>query len=337
MTEEGIGDLYTLHRFTADKKQDPLRVDVFLMARIAGITRTKLRKHFDSGMVSVNGGVVKPNYKVRPADEVAVHIEDEPQEFQLIPEDIALDIVYEDDDIMVVNKPAGMVVHPGVGNRSGTLVNGLAHYFGEKPAAGVQRPWLIHRIDKGTSGLLLIAKNENHSAFLSDQFRKHTIDREYVAIVWGVPEPPEGTVEGFIGRSKTDRKRFAVHQDEEDGKHAVTHYEVLESFQFTSLVKCKLETGRTHQIRVHMKYIGHTLFNDEFYGGEKIRKGVVFGKYRQFVQNCFDIMPRPALHAKSIGFEHPVTHERMTFEVDPPSDFQQVLEKWRNLKSSYSF
>lgn len=337
MAEEDLDNLYTLHRFTADKKQDPLRIDVFLMARIAGITRTKLRKHFDAGMVTVNGKVIKPNYKVRPSDEVVVHIEEEPEEFQLIPEDIPLDIVYEDDEVMVVNKPAGMVVHPGVGNPSGTLVNALAHYFGEKPAAGIQRPWLIHRIDKGTSGLLLIAKNENHSAFLSDQFKKHTIDREYMALVWGVPDPEVGTVEGYIGRSQTDRKKFTVLPEDAHGKYAVTHYEVLEDFQFTSLVKCRLETGRTHQIRVHMKHIGHTLFNDQFYGGDKIRKGVVFGKYRAFVQNCFNLMPRPALHARLLGFEHPTTHDRLVFEADPPPDFQQVLDKWRQLKDSYQF
>ena len=280
----------------------------------------------------MNGEPVKSNYKVKPFDEIKVLFTHPPHEYLLVPEDIPLDVVYEDDDVLVVNKPAGMVVHPGHGNYSGTLINALTFHFDNLPNNSSERPGLVHRIDKDTSGLLVVAKTEEAMAHLSNQFAEKTSEREYVALVWGNIEEDEGTIEGNIGRHPKNRLQNTVFfGDEADkGKPAVTHYKVLERLGYVTLVSCKLETGRTHQIRVHMKHIGHTLFNDERYGGELILKGTTFTKYKQFVENCFKVLPRQALHAKTLGFVHPKTGEFLRFTSEIPEDMQQCIEKWRN-------
>ena len=324
--------LYEHHKFIAEKGQNPLRVDKYLMNYIEKATRNKIQKAAKDGNIYVNDVPVKQNYKVKAGDVVQVMFEHPPYEFLLTPENIPLDIVYEDDTVLVVNKPAGMVVHPGHGNYSGTLINALVYHFENLPNNSSDRPGLVHRIDKDTSGLLVIAKTEHAMAHLSKQFFDKTSEREYVAMVWGNVEEDEGTVEGNIGRHPKNRLQNTVYEgdDAEKGKPAVTHFEVLERFGYVTLLACKLETGRTHQIRVHMKYIGHTLFNDERYGGEKILKGTTFTKYKQFVENCFKVLPRQALHAKTLGFTHPKTGEWMSFNSDLPEDMVGAIEKWRN-------
>lgn len=329
--------IFVQHSFIVDKGQEPVRIDRFLVDRIENISRAKVQQGIEEGKVWVNGEPVKSNYKVKPADVIEVIIFEEPKIYEVTPEALPLDIVYEDDDILVVNKPAGMPVHPGVGNYSGTLANALAYHFAEYMNQSNNHPYLAHRIDKDTSGLLLVAKNEDALAKLSKQFRKHTIERTYLALVWGSFKEEEGTIEGNITRNVKDRKKFTVSGDPDVGKHAITHFKVLEDLTYVSLVQCNLETGRTHQIRVHMKHIGHPLFSDERYGGARILKGVVFSKYKQFVENCFSIMPRQALHAKSLGFVHPTTGEFMEFECGLPDDFNQVLERWRKVNNAYDF
>lgn len=325
-------DLYEHYSFLAEKGQKPLRVDKFLMNFVENATRNKIQQAAKNGNVFVNGDTVKQNYKVKAGDEVKVLFEHPPYEFLLTPEDIPLDIVYEDDALLVVNKSAGMVVHPGHGNYSGTLINALVYHFENLPNNSSDRPGLVHRIDKDTSGLLVVAKTETAMTHLTQQFFHKTSEREYVALVWGNVEEDEGTIEGNIGRNPKNRLQNIVYEGDEaeNGKPAVTHFKVLERFGYVTLVSCKLETGRTHQIRVHMKYIGHTLFNDERYGGDKILKGTSFTKYKQFVDNCFKVLPRQALHAKTLGFEHPTTKKWMSFNSDIPEDMQQCIEKWRN-------
>ncbi len=324
-------DLYEHYHFKADKGQSPLRVDKFLMNFVENATRNKIQKAAKNGNVFVNGKAVKQNYRVKAHDEVKVMFEHPPYEFLLTPEDIPLDIVYEDDALLVVNKPAGMVVHPGHGNYSGTLLNALVYHFENLPTNSSNRPGLVHRIDKDTSGLLVVAKTDNAMTRLAAQFFHKTSQRKYVALVWGDVEKDEGTVVGAIGRNPKNRLQQKVYNEEEaeKGKYAVTHYKVLERFGYVTLVSCQLETGRTHQIRVHMKHIGHTLFNDERYGGDRILKGTSFSKYKQFVQNCFKILPRQALHAQTLGFEHPETGAWMDFNSVIPDDMQGGIEKWR--------
>ncbi len=329
---EGSDDLYEHYRFTADKGQGALRVDKYLMNLIEKATRNKIQKAAEAGNIHVNGVPVKSSYKVKGNDVVTVLFEHPPYEFLLVPENIPLDIVYEDDAVLVVNKAAGMVVHPGHGNYSGTLINALTYHFDNLPNNSSNRPGLVHRIDKDTSGLLVVAKTEEAMTHLAKQFFDKSTEREYVALVWGNVEEDEGTIEGNIGRHPKNRLQNTVYENDVDekGKPAVTHYKVLERFGYVTLVSCRLETGRTHQIRVHMKYIGHTLFNDERYGGEKILKGTTFSKYKQFVDNCFKILPRQALHARTLGFLHPITEEFMRFESSIPEDIEACLEKWRN-------
>lgn len=331
-------ELFLRYTFTVDDGQEPLRVDKYLVNRIERATRNKLQEAIDKKQVVVNGKSVKSNYKVKPGEVIEVLVDKEPSELEIVPEDIPLDIVFEDDDLMIVNKKAGMVVHPGYANYTGTLLNALAFRLDSKATAQGKRPWLVHRIDKNTSGLLVVAKNDESMAHLSAQFKDHSIERTYQALVWGDIEQEEGTISTVIGRDQYDRKRFVVlGQDETRGKHAITHYKVLERFMYTTLVECKLETGRTHQIRVHLKHLGHPLFSDDFYGGNRILKGVVFSKYKQFVENCFSIMSRQGLHAKSLGFVHPRTGEWMQFNSELPFDMAKVTEKWRNAAETYGF
>src|SRR6056297_280188 len=321
--------LYEHHKFEAGPGQKPLRVDKFLMNFIENATRNKIQKAAKTGNIYVNEEQVKQNYKVKAGDVVQVMFEHPPYEFLLTPENIPLDIVYEDDTLLVVNKPAGMVVHPGHGNYSGTLINALVYHFENLPNNSSDRPGLVHRIDKDTSGLLVIAKTESAMTHLAKQFFDKTSEREYVALVWGNVEEDEGTVEGHIARNPKNRLQMMVFPEGDEGKEAVTHYKVLERFGYITLVSCKLETGRTHQIRVHMKFIGHTLFNEERYGGDTILKGTTFTKYKQFVDNTFKVLPRQALHAKTLGFEHPVTGEFMRFDSELPEDMVNGIEKWR--------
>lgn len=330
--DDDLEALYEHYHFTADPGQKSLRVDKFLMNFIENATRNKIQQAAADGHIYVNGEAVKKNYKVKGGDEVSVLFEHPPYEFLLVPEKIPLDIVYEDDSLLVVNKPAGMVVHPGHGNYSGTLLNALVYHFENLPKNSNERPGLVHRIDKDTSGLLVVAKTEEAMTHMAKQFFDHTSQREYVALVWGDFDEDEGRIEGNIGRHPKNRLQQTVFKEdgEERGKHAVTHYKVIERLGYVTLVSCRLETGRTHQIRVHMKYIGHTLFNDERYGGDRILKGTSFTKYRQFVDNCFKILPRQALHAKTLGFEHPVTGKWMRFESELPEDMETCIDKWRN-------
>ncbi len=328
--DDAEDSLYEHYKFTAAIGQEPLRVDKFLMNFIENATRNKIQLAIKAGSVLVNNKVVKANYKVKPNDEVRVVLTHPPHENLLVAEDLPIDIVYEDDDVMVVNKVAGMVVHPGHGNYSGTLVNGLIHHVENLPTNSNERPGLVHRIDKDTSGLLVVAKNENAMTKLALQFFNKTTERIYYALVWGNVAEDQGTITGNIGRSLKNRLQMTVFPDGEFGKHAVTHYKVLERFTYVTLVECQLETGRTHQIRAHFKYIGHTLFNDARYGGDSILKGTTFTKYKQFVDNCFKVMPRQALHAKTLGFVHPTTNKLMQFNSDLPEDFKAALEKWRN-------
>lgn len=327
---EEDNELFEHHRFVASKGQEPLRVDKFLMNFVENATRNKIQQSAKDGHVWVNESIVKSNYKVKAGDEVKVLFEHPPHEFLLVPEDIPLDIVYEDEVLLVVNKPAGMVVHPGHGNYSGTLINALIYHIDNLPANSNERPGLVHRIDKDTSGLLVIAKTEAAMTHLAKQFFDKTSEREYVALVWGNMAEDEGTIIGNVGRNPKNRLQMHVFPEGEEGKEAVTHFKVLERLGYVTLVSCKLETGRTHQIRVHMKYIGHTLFNDERYGGEKILKGTTFTKYKQFVENAFKVLPRQALHAKTLGFVHPVSGKKMSFDSELPEDMQLCIEKWKN-------
>ena len=329
-------ELYEHYNFTASVGQEPLRVDKFLMNFIENATRNKIQQAVKAGNVLVNNAVVKSNYKVKPYDEVRVVLAHPPHENLLVAEDIPLDIVYEDEELMVVNKAAGMVVHPGHGNYSGTLVNGLIHHIENLPKNSNERPGLVHRIDKDTSGLLVVAKTEFAMAHLANQFFDRTTERLYLALAWGNIEEEEGTITGHVGRSFKNRLQMDVFPDGEYGKHAVTHYKVIERFSYVTLVQCKLETGRTHQIRAHFKHIGHTLFNDSRYGGDLILKGTTFTKYKQFVDNCFKVLPRQALHAKTLGFEHPTTKKMMRFDSELPEDMQACLEKWRNYTVNHS-
>ena len=327
-------ELFEHHRFVADKGQSLLRVDKFLMHLIANATRNKIQKAAEDGNIWVNDIPVKSNYRVKPLDVVRVMLSHPPFENLILPEDIPLDIVFEDESLLVINKPPGLVVHPGHGNYTGTLVNALAFHFENLPKNSSDRPGLVHRIDKNTSGLLVVAKTEQAMTHLAKQFEDKTTEREYIALVWGNVKEDEGTIVGNIARHVKDRMQMAVFPDGETGKHAVTHFKVLERFGYVTLVSCKLETGRTHQIRVHMKYIGHTLFNDERYGGDLILKGTTFTKYKQFIDNCFKILPRQALHAKTLGFVHPTTKEYMRFNTELPQDITDSIEKWRNYAKS---
>lgn len=324
-------ELYEHHRIVVNRRQDMLRVDKFLQLRISNTSRNKIQEAIRAQAVQVNGSTVKPNYRVKPQDVITITLPDPPRDGKLVPEPMNLDIRYEDPELLIVNKPAGMVVHPAFGHWQGTLVNGLAHHLADLPTGrnGEIRPGLVHRIDKDTSGLLVIGKTEFAMTHLSLQFFHHTIQRSYLALVWGKPPGPTGTIRGHIGRSLRDRKVQTVFPDGDYGKAAVTHYEVLEEFGPVTLVRCVLETGRTHQIRAHMQYLGHPLFADATYGGDRIRVGQNTGAYRSFVENAFALMPRQALHAQSLGFVHPTSGESLFFEVELPEDFAAVLEKWR--------
>lgn len=325
-------EMYEIHRFVSDPGQSPLRVDKFLFDRIENASRNKIQKAAKEGFILVNDLQVKANYKVKPNDTVVVMSSYEPKEIELIPQDIPLNIVYEDDTLLIVNKAPGMVVHPSYGHESGTLINALMYHLKDLPLfhTGETRPGLVHRIDKDTSGLLVIAKTEKALTHLSKQFYDKTSDRKYLALVWGRPKEAEGTITGHVGRSPKNRKNMFVFPDGEQGKHAITHYKIIEEFGYVSLVECVLRTGRTHQIRVHMKHLGHPLFNDAQYGGDQILKGTRFTKYKQFIDNCFKILPRQALHAKTLGFTHPTTGERMSFDSELPTDMSELIEKWRN-------
>ncbi|RYU83748.1 RluA family pseudouridine synthase [Hymenobacter persicinus] len=337
--EEGEGDeLYEHHRIKVDRKQELLRIDKFLMRRLSHTSRTKIQNAIDAEAVQVNERPVKSNYRVKPFDVITITLPEPPIDFRVLPEPMDLDIRYEDEALLMVNKPAGLVVHPAFGNWHGTLVNGLTHHLNNLPTGrnGEIRPGLVHRIDKDTSGLLVIGKTELAMTHLSNQFFHHTIERTYLALVWGIPKETEGTITGNIGRSIKDRKVQAVFPEGDQGKHAVTHYKVLKTFQHVSLVQCNLETGRTHQIRVHMKHIGHPLFSDATYGGNKVLYGQRTGAYKAFVDNAFEVMPRQALHAKSLGFVHPQTGATMQFEVELPHDFASVLELWEKYAAEAS-
>ena len=334
-TEDGR-EMYEHFRFSADKGQALLRVDKFLVARMEKTSRNRIQQAADAGCIIVNGVAVKSSYKVKPGDVVSIVMDRPRYELEIIPEDIPLDIVYEDADVLVVNKPAGLVVHPGHGNYHGTLVNASAYHFKDNPDYDVNDPrlGLVHRIDKDTSGLLVVAKTPEAKTHLGLQFFNKTTKRQYVAVVWGDFESPSGTIIGNIARNPKNKLQMAVFDDPTIGKHAVTHYEVLESFGYVSVVKCVLETGRTHQIRVHMRHTGHPLFNDARYGGDQILKGTTFAKYRQFVDNCFAICPRQALHAKTLGFVHPRTGQQLDFDTPIPADMVELMNKWRDYRKS---
>jgi len=327
-------ELYQRFIFNADKGQEPYRIDKFLMNRIEGATRNKLQQAINTGLILVNNKEVKQNYKVKAFDQIIVYSDLSPESTEIVPEKMNLNIVHEDDDILMINKPAGMVVHPGSGNYSGTLLNGVAWYLqNENPSISesvLPRFGLVHRIDKNTSGLLVLAKQDKAMRQLAKQFYDHTVKRQYVALVWGDLEKDQGTIIAHVGRNLRYRKLFEAYPEGDHGKEAITHYKVLERFNYVTLVQCVLETGRTHQIRVHMKHIGHPLFNDDFYGGDKIVKGTIFSKYKQFVDNCFAICPRQALHAKTLGFIHPETEKEIFFNTELPDDIRLVIEKWRN-------
>ena len=322
--------LYEHYSFTADPGQSPLRVDKFLMARIENATRNKIQQAAKAGSIFVGDNIVKSNYKVKGGDAVKVLFSHPPYENLLVPEPIPLDVVFEDEVLVVLNKPAGLVVHPGHGNYSGTLLNGLLHHFKQLPKNANDRPGLVHRIDKDTSGLLVVAKTDIAMTHLAKQFFDKTSERKYTALVWGDVKEDAGTITGAIGRHPKNRLQMAVFEDNSQGKEAVTHYQVLERFGYVTLLECQLETGRTHQIRAHMKHFGHTLFNDARYGGDSILKGTSFSKYKQFVENCFTLLPRQALHAKTLGFIHRVSGKLMQFDSSLPDDFISAVEKWRH-------
>jgi 23S rRNA pseudouridine1911/1915/1917 synthase len=326
-------ELYEQMTIVVDKGQEPVRLDKFLVHRTENATRNKVQKAIDAGRVLVNNKTVQSNYKIRPKDEIVVYSHKETRGEEIIPENIPLNIVYEDEDILIIHKPAGLVVHPGCGNYTGTLINGVAHYLLEQNAGiseeTLPRFGMVHRIDKNTSGLMVLAKTSKAVTSLAKQFFDHTVVRRYHALVWGDMEQDEGTIVAHIGRHKRTRKLFDAYPEGEYGKDATTHYKVLERFGYVTLVECRLETGRTHQIRVHMQHVGHPLFNDDTYGGDKIVKGTVYAKYKQFVENCFELCPRQALHAKNLGFIHPTTNQPVLFESELAEDMQKVIEKWR--------
>lgn len=330
LLEQDEKELFEHIKIVADKKQALLRIDKFLMNRVENTSRNRIQNAIDAGSVLVNGVIIKASYKVKPLDLITLVLPDPPRDTEVYPENIPLDIIYEDNDVLMVNKVAGMVVHPGYNNYTGTLVNALTYHLNQLPTlpGNTGRPGLVHRIDKDTSGLLVIAKNEWAMTFLAKQFFDHSIERRYIALVWGdIIE--DGTVQGYIGRDLKDRRIMDMYDDPEKGKWSVTHYKVLERMGLVTLIECRLETGRTHQIRAHMKSIGHPLFNDASYGGDRILKGTVFSKYKQFIDNCFTLLPRQALHAQSLGFIHPQTKKLLSFEVPLPEDFRLTLEKWR--------
>ncbi|RAJ02570.1 23S rRNA pseudouridine1911/1915/1917 synthase [Chitinophaga skermanii] len=330
---EGSEELFERVNMTVDKGQEPIRIDKFLMARIENATRNKIQQGIEAGLVLVNDKPAKSNYKIKPLDRIVVFSNKNPENHEVLAENIPLKVIYEDDDLMVIDKPAGMVVHPGCGNYTGTLVNGLAYYLAEDKEnitdPVMPRMGLVHRIDKNTSGLLVIGKTDQALNHLANQFAEHTTQRRYIALVWGDFEEDEGTYTGHVGRHQRFRKIMDVYPDGDYGKEAITHYKVLERFNYVTLIECRLETGRTHQIRVHMQHNGHSLFNDDTYGGNRIVKGTIFAKYKQFIDNCFEIMPRHALHARTLGFVHPRTGEQMHFESPVPEDLATVVERWR--------
>lgn len=342
--EQQEQELYEHHRFVVDRGQTSVRLDIYLQTHITGVSRTKVQAAAKAGCVRVNDKETKSSYKVKPQDVITVLLPEPPHEFELVPEPVDFPVVYEDDDVIVVDKPAGLVVHPAVGNWNGTLVNGLLYYFQNTPNTQKTQtseprtpnsPYLVHRIDKDTSGLLIVAKNEEAQVVLAKQFFDHTIERKYNALVWGDFDEDDGTIVGNLARSPRDRRIMAVCDDtypdgSPRGKHAVTHWHVLERFGYVTLVECVLETGRTHQIRAHMRHIGHPLFSDASYGGDAILKGTTFSRYRQFVENCFEVLPRQALHARVLGFEHPRTGKHMHFESPLPPDFAACLDRWRS-------
>jgi len=319
-------------RYIAPKSQEPLRLDKFIMHRLEGATRNKVQQAIEEGLIVVNNEIVKTNYRVRPNDTIIVFETRRPESKEIIPENIPLNVAYEDDALMIINKPANMVVHPGCGNYTGTLVNGVAFYLKQEEVdmENLSRVGLVHRIDKDTTGLILVAKKDREMSLLAAQFKKHTVHRRYIALVWGDVAQDEGTIQVNIGRNLRFRKIMDAFPDGDYGKDAITHYKVLERFNYVTLVELRLETGRTHQIRVHMKYIGHPLFGDATYGGDRIVKGTVFTKYKQFIDNCFAILTRQALHAKELGFTHPVTEEWIQFDSELPDDMKEVIEKWRS-------
>jgi 23S rRNA pseudouridine1911/1915/1917 synthase len=333
MTEDlaDSNDLFEHFRFQADPRQNPLRIDKFLFNKLEHTSRSRIQSAAGAGCILVNDSAVKPNYRVKPGDIISLVLPHPPRKIELVPEPIPLDVVYEDEDVIVVNKEAGMVVHPGFGNYTGTLVNALMYHLKDNPlfTSGEERPGLVHRIDKNTSGLLVIAKNEKSLNRLASQFYNKTSTRTYHALVWGDMEEEEGTVQGHIGRNPKNRIQMHVFPGGEQGKEAITHYRVLERLAYVNLVECRLETGRTHQIRVHFQYLSHPLFNDPEYGGDRILRGTTFTRYRQFVQNCFDLLPGQALHARTLGFIHPTSGKMVSFEADLPAGFTQVLQKWR--------
>jgi 23S rRNA pseudouridine1911/1915/1917 synthase len=333
LEQDGPEELYERFSIIVDKGQEPLRLDKFLVARIENATRNKVQKAIEAGRVLVNAKLVQPNYKIKPADDIVVYSDKEVQGEEIIPEELPLNIAYEDSDVLIINKVAGMVVHPGCGNYTGTLINGVAHYLIQQNKNITEellpRFGMVHRIDKNTSGLMVLAKTDKAVSSLAKQFFDHTVYRRYIALVWGDVKEDTGTVNAHIGRNLKHRKLFAAYPEGDHGKEAITHYQVLERFGYVTLVECRLETGRTHQIRVHMQYIGHPLFNDEMYGGNRIVKGTVFTKYKQFIDNCFQICARHALHAKAIGFIHPTTKKEILFESEIADDMKQVIEKWK--------
>ena len=335
-SEPNADGMYEHFRFVADKGQQLLRVDKFLVLRLEKSSRNRVQQAADAGCILVNGKPVKSNYRVKPLDVVSVVMDRPRYELEILPENIPLDIVYEEEHLLVVNKPAGLVVHPGHGNYSGTLVNALAWHFRDNPDYDVSDPrmGLVHRIDKDTSGLLVVAKTPDAKTNLGKQFFNKTTKREYVAVVWGVPDPQQGTIVGNVGRNPKDRLQMTVFPDGSQGKHAVTHYEVLENLGYVSVVRCVLETGRTHQIRVHMKHIGHPLLDDARYGGDEILRGERSASYRKFVDNCFAVCPRQALHARTLGFVHPATGKELFFSSDVPQDMTAMIERWRTYMAS---
>lgn len=336
--ESSSDDLYERLAIVVDKGQEPLRIDKFLLHKVVNTSRNKIQTAIDTGMVLVNEKTIKSNYKVKPFDQIIFYSDNDPVSYEIVPEDLALNIVFEDEHVLVINKPAGMVVHPGSGNFSGTLINGVAfHLKKQNPALDenkLPRFGMVHRIDKNTSGLIVLAKSELAAVHLAKQFFDHTVSRRYIALVWGNFEEKTGTITGHIARHQRFRKLMDVYPEGDYGKEAITHFSVLEDMKYVSLVECRLETGRTHQIRVHMQHIGHSLFNDDVYGGDRILKGTVFTKYKQFVDNCFEICKRHALHAKSLGFIHPATGKEMFFESELADDMKAVIEKWRNYSNA---
>lgn len=330
--QEESSEIYEYKTFLIDKGEEPKRVDKWLQARIENATRNKIQQAIDLGLLTVNGKPVKSNYKIKPGDELVLMSLVNPDYAEIKPEAIPLNIVYEDEDILVINKPPNMVVHPGVGNHTGTLLNGVAyHLLQQNPTItedSLPRYGMVHRIDKNTTGLILLAKNADAAVHLAKQFFNHSVDRKYIAVVWGNVQEDEGVIDVNIARHQRFRKMFTTYPDGDVGKNAITHYKVLQRMNYVTVVECRLETGRTHQIRVHMKSIGHTLFNDWEYGGDRILKGTIYTKYKQFVDNCFEICPRCALHAKTLGFIHPRTGERLFFNSDLPNDMQQLIQKW---------